>query len=137
MKRKKKSSDFDRIQREVARRLQAGLPLAGMLAATSLLCGCEELPIGRTSGIAPREDLPQCERKSTAPATHKNGQSETDPTRTTGVTAPETEPNRRNESEDGVTSGDVPETPPNRKNESVDPASTMGRYPAKPEKEKK
>ena len=132
MKRRKTSPDFEILQREIAKRLKAGMPLAGMIAATSLLCGCNELPIGRTSGIAPREDLPQCERKSTAPATHS--QSETDPTRTPGGPAPETEPNRRNESEDGVTSGDVPETPPNRKNESVDPARTMGRYPAKPEK---
>ena len=41
-KRKKTSPDFESLQREIARRLQAKLPLAGMIAATTLLCGCHE-----------------------------------------------------------------------------------------------
>lgn len=142
MSRKKKNQSFEALRREIARRLKEQLPLAGMIAATSLFCGCDELPTGRTSGIAPREEPPRCERKSAAPATQKNGRSETCPDRTTGVPAPKAEPNRQNESDEEVTSGDVPETPPtpgktaktpppNRKNEADDSARTVGRYPAK------
>ena len=132
MSRKKKKQSFESLRREIARRLKEQLPLAGMIAATSLFCGCDELPTGRTSGIAPREEPPRCERKSAAPATQKNGRSEACPDRTTGVPAPKAEPNRRNECDEEVTGGDVPETPPpNRKNEADDSARTVGRYPAK------
>ena len=131
MSRKRRKQSFESLRREIARRLKEQLPLAGMIAATSLFCGCDELPTGRTSGIAPREEPPRCERKSAAPATQKNGQREACPDRTMGVPAPKAEPNRRNECDEEVTGGDVPETPPNRKNEADDSARTVGRYPAK------
>lgn len=128
MSRKKRNQSFASLQREIARRLHSKLPLAGMIAATSLFCGCDELPTGRTSGLAPREEAPQCERKSPTPATQRNGQSEAYPNRTMGVPIPpKSEPNRQNETEEEVTSGDVPETPPpNEKNETKCPP-TPGR----------
>ena len=95
MKRKKTSPDFESIRREIARRLQSGLPLAGMIAATTLLCGCRE-----RSGRVPEGSVPR------DPSLYEQ-----------------------------PTEKPKPKTPPkpNRKNETVDPASTMGRYPAKPE----
>jgi hypothetical protein len=127
MSRKKRNQSFESLQREIARRLKNQLPLAGMIAATSLFCGCDEVPTGRTSGIAPREESPRCEQTSTAPVLQKNDQSEACPNRTMGMPAPKAEPNRQNESDEEVTSGDVPETPPsNEKNEKECPP-TPGR----------
>lgn len=137
MSRKKKNQSFESLQREIARRLHSKLPLAGMIAATSLFCGCDELPTGRTSGIAPREDQPQCEQNSTTPAPQKNDQSEACPTRTTGVPAPKAEPNRQNECDEEVTGGDVPEVPPsNGKNETKSPP-TPGRTAKTPPQRQK
>jgi len=115
MKRKKKSADFDRIQREIARRLQAGLPLAGMIAATSLLCGCQERAGRVPEGLVER-DPSLYEQQNEQPKQPKPKKK-----------------NDKNETENDLPAGDV-EPPPNRKNESFDPASTMGKYPAKPEK---
>ena len=135
MSRKKKLPPYESVQREIARRLQAGLPLAGMLAATTLLCGCQERPPRGPIGKMQMNETPRCEQKSekpkpkTPPPPKKNGRSEQNTFRTTGIVA-RPEPNRRNETENDVPMGDV-EPPPNRKNETVDPASTMGRYPAK------
>ena len=97
MKRKKTSPDFEKFQREITRRLQAGLPLAGMIAATTLLCGCRERSGRVPEGSVPR-DPSLCEQQT------------------------ETKPK-------------TPDQPKlqNKNNESVDPASTMGRYPAKPQ----
>ena len=106
MKRKKKSPDFESIRHEIARRLRAGLPLAGMIAATTLLCGCSEgSTFGRTAG-----DVPMDRTQQPAPPAKNDG----------------------NETENDLPAGDV-EPPPNQRSESVDPASTMGRYPAKKE----
>ena len=45
------------LQREIARRIRRGLPLAGLLAA-ALFCGCDEQPSGRLSGaIAPASSV--------------------------------------------------------------------------------
>ena len=132
MKRRKNSTDFENLQNRIARRLKAGLPLAGMIAATGLLCGCNEGSVfGRTAGSVPMKD-----DRTEQPVSHKkNGKSEQYPDRTAEVPAPLQEgPNRRNETEDEVTSGDVPMPPPsNKKNETFDPAGTMGKYPAKKE----
>ena len=132
MKRKKTSPDFESLQNRIARRLKAGLPLAGMLAATSLLCGCNEGSVfGRTAGSVPMKD----DRNEQPVSPEKNGKCEQCPDRTPRVPAqPKDGANRRNETEDEVTFGDVPMPPPsNKKNETFDPASTMGKYPAKKE----
>lgn len=88
MSRKKKLSPFESVQREIARRLKNKLPLAGMIAATTLLCGCDELPGGKPVGIAPREDAANCERQTeqTKPKTPpRNQKNETvDPASTRG-----------------------------------------------------
>lgn len=118
MSRKKKLQPFESIRRDIARRLQAGLPLAGMIAATTLLCGCDELTGGKTAGIAPREDAAVCEQQTERPK----------PVRS------KSEPNAQNETENKVPRGKMTAPPPNQKNETVDPASTMGRYPATPGK---
>ena len=136
MSRKKKLHPCESVQREIARRLQAGLPLAGMIAATTLLTGCHEHSENFPAGSVPRDPaLYERQTEKPKPKTpHRpknNGKSEQHAFRTTGMVA-SPEPNRRNETENDVPMGDV-EPPPNRKNENVDPASTMGRYPAKPE----
>ena len=113
MKRKKTSPDFESIRREIARRLQAGLPLAGMIAATTLLCGCRERAGRVPEGSVPRD-----------PSLYEQ-QTETKPK------AQNQPKNQKNETESDVPAGDV-EPPPNRNNETCDPASVMGRYPAKP-----
>ena len=136
MSRKKKLQPCESVQREIARRLQAGLPLAGMIAATTLLTGCQERGERVPAGSVPRDPSlyeQQTERpkpKTPAPA-KRNDRSEQQSFRTTGMVAP-VESNRRNETENDVPAGDV-EPPPNQKSETYDPAGTMGRYPAKPE----
>ena len=135
MSRKKKLQPFESVRREIARRLQAGLPLAGMIAATTLLTGCHEHSENFPAGSVPRdpalyEQTEKPKPKTPAPA-KKNGRSEQNTFRTTGIVA-RPEPNRCNETENDVPAGDV-EPLPNRHNETCDPASTMGRYPGKPE----
>lgn len=114
MSRKKKLQSFESVRREIARRLKAGLPLAGMIAATTLFCGCNELPGGKPVGIAPR-DASACEQspgpKPKTPAPPKK--------------------NDNREQFTGRTQGMVPREEPNATNETVDPASTRGRFPAK------
>ena len=118
---KSKPQSFESIRREIARRLQTGLPLAGMIAATTLLCGCEEKS---SRGVLAGMPVP--------PKNHSEQKSEQPKPKASNP------PNKNDKSE---TENDLPagaiKPPPNGKNESVDPASTMGRYPAKPEKEKK
>ena len=132
MKRKKTSPDFESLQKRIGRRLKAGLPLAGMLAATSLLCGCNEgSAFGRTAGSVPREN-DSCER-TTPPK--KNGKSEQCPAPTVGVPVPpKEEPNRQNENEDEVTSGDVPMPPPSNKKNETRSAATRGKMLLKTDK---
>jgi hypothetical protein len=127
MKRQKTSPDFESLQRRIARRLKAGMPLAGMIAATTLLCGCNEGgAFGRTAGSVPmdRTEQPQ-------PPAKKNGKNE-DPEKIPMGYVP-SDPNRKSEIESTRTTGAMPPPAPNRKNEKVDPASTRGRYPAKKE----
>lgn len=136
MSRKTKLQPSESVQREIARRLQTGLPLAGMIAATTLLTGCQERAGRVPAGSVPR-DPTMCEQQTekpkpkTPPQPKKNGESEQHVFMTTGIVA-RPEPNRRNETENDVPMGDVEPPPSNRKNEH-DPASTMGRYPGKPE----
>ena len=112
MSRKKRDLSFGYIQREIARRLQTGLPLAGMIAATALLTGCNEQSGRVPAGSVPR-DPSLCEQQTEKPKPEE----------------PTPLPNWKNETDPGRTRG-VPEPPPNRKNETVDPASTRGRFPA-------
>ena len=132
MKRRKNSPDFESLQKRIARRLKAGLPLAGMLAATSLLCGCNEGSMfGRTAGSVPREN-DSCERP-TPPK--KNGKGEQCPDRPVGaLVPPKDEPNRRNETEDEVTSGDIPMPPPSNEKNETRSAATRGKMLLKPKK---
>ena len=103
---KSKPQSFESVRREIARRLKAGLPLAGMIAATGLLCGCSEGSMfGRTAG-----DVPMDRTQRPAPS-EKNGGKKID---------------------NNLPAGDV-KPPPNKKSENIDPAGTMGRYPAKKE----
>ena len=88
MSRKKKDQSFGSIQREIARRLQAGLPLAGMIAATTLLCGCQERSERVPAGSVPR-DPSLCEQQTEKPKpktpTPPNRKNETvDPASTRG-----------------------------------------------------
>ena len=64
---KSKSQAFESVRREIARRLQAGLPLAGMIAATTLLCGCNERPPRGPIGKMQAKDDSRCEQKSEQP----------------------------------------------------------------------
>jgi len=106
MKRKKTLPEFESLQRRIARRLKAGLPLAGMIAATGLLCGCSEGSMfGRTAGDVPMDRTKQQDQPKK---------------------------NAENETENDLPAGDI-EPPPNKKSENIDPAGTMGRYPAKKE----
>ena len=132
MKRKKTSPDFESLQNRIARRLKAGLPLAGMLAATSLLCGCNEGSMfGRTAGSVPNKNGGI---EKTAPP-QKNGKSEQCSARTVGALAPsKDEPNRRNECDDEVTSGDVPEAPPSNEKNETRSAATRGKMLLKTDK---
>ena len=135
MSRKKSLQPYESVQREIARRLKAKLPLAGMIAATTLLTGCHEHSENFPAGSVPRDPSLYEQTEKPKPKTpsqpKRNGGSEQHAFRTTGMVA-SPEPNRRNETENDVPAGDV-EPLPNRNNETVDPASTMGRYPAKPE----
>ena len=116
MSRKKKLSPFGAIRREIARRLKAQLPLAGIIAATALFCGCNERSGRAIMGDVPREIPPEEEQQ-------------------TKRQTPKTQPsNCQNETAPAIIMGEVPGPPPsNRKNENYDPAATMGKYPAKPE----
>ena len=88
---KSKSQTMESVRREIARRLQAGLPLAGMIAVTSLLCGCNERPPRGPIGKMPAKDDIRCEQKSEQPKpktpapTKKNGNRERLPERTVGI----------------------------------------------------
>lgn len=89
-----KSETLSSVRREIARRLQAGLPLPGMSTA-ALLYGCEERSSNGNSAGRYASALKRCGQTSEAPAPQKNGQSEMFLTRTMGVPAPpETEPDR-------------------------------------------
>ena len=132
-KRKKTSPDFESLQREIARRLKAKLPLAGMIAATTLLTGCHEHSENFPAGSVPRdpslyEQTEKPKPKTPAPA-KRNDRGEQQSFRTTGMVAP-VESNRRNETENDVPAGDVEPPPSNWKNETHDPASVRGRYPS-------
>ena len=116
MSREKKDQSFGSIRREIARRLKNQLPLAGMIAATTLLCGCNERSERVPAGSVPR-DPSLCEQQTEKPKPEE----------------PTPRPNRKNEIDHGCTQGERLPMPQNQKNETVDPASTMGRYPAKPE----
>ena len=136
---KSKSRAFESIRREIAHRLQVGLPLAGMIAATTLLCGCNERPPRGPIGKMPAKETPRCEQKSERPKTQatpkKNGNREQYPVRTTGVPdTPKTEPNRKNETGNNMPDGMVA-PPQNRKNEKKQPI-TPGRT-AKPTPQRK
>ena len=94
MNRKKKLQSFESVQREIARRLQAKLPLAGMIAATALLCGCGEqsnrVPMGSVENDNPPCDVKTGRESKTAsdgekPAPRQNQKNETfDPAQTRG-----------------------------------------------------
>ena len=114
MSRKKKLQPYGSIQREIARRLQAGLPLAGMIAATTLLTGCHEHSENFPAGSVPRdpalyEHTTEQPKPKTPPPPKKNGEREGRYTRTTGI---------------------APSEGPNGRRETVDPAGTRGRFPA-------
>lgn len=105
---KSNSQAFESVRREIARRLQAGLPLAGMIAATTLLTGCHEHSEHFPAGSVPR-DPALCEQKSekpkpkTPPPPKKNGMSESKEQPLAGVPAPP--PNRKNEKQTPPTPG--------------------------------
>ena len=139
-KRKKKSPDFADLQREIARRLQVKLPLAGMLAATALLCGCNERPPRGPIGKMPAKNAAQCEQKPELPKEvsappKKNGNRERLPNRTVGI--PREESNERNETVTaggiGPIMGVVVMPPTNQKNEKKQPI-TPGRAAKKVDK---
>jgi len=64
---KSEAKTFESVRREIARRLQAGLPLAGMIAATGLLCSCSERPTRGPIGKMTTQDDSRCEQKSEQP----------------------------------------------------------------------
>ena len=107
---KSKSQAFESVRREIARRLQAGLPLAGMIAATTLLCGCSERPPRGPIGKMSANYTPRCEQKSEQPkaqaAPKKNGNREITERPLAGVPAPP--PNRKNEKKQPITPGRTP-----------------------------
>ena len=87
MNRKKKLQPFESIRREIARRLQAGLPLAGMIAATTLLAGCHEHSENFPAGSVPRDPTlyEQTEKpKPKAPAPPNKNNETIDPAGTMG-----------------------------------------------------
>ena len=116
---KSKTQSFESVRREIARRLQAGLPLAGMIAATTLLCGCSERPPRGPIGKMPAKDDSRCEQKSeqpkpkTPPPLKKNGDREFVEQPLAGVPAPP--PNRKNDTDRPPTRGRTAKTPPQRK----------------------
>ena len=94
---KSKSQAFESVRRQIARRLQAGLPLAGMIAATTLLCGCNERPPRGPIGKMQAKDDSRCEQKSEQP------KPKTPPT-----------PNQKNKTDRPPTPGRTAKTPPQR-----------------------
>ena len=143
MKRKKNSSDFESIRREIARRLHAGLPLAGMIAATSLLCGCQERAGRVPEGLVERDpslyERQESEKQKQEEQyreikkyldDHHNSINESQEVRTSGIsnTSRELEKLKKTVKEQTDKSDKS-----NKTNETVDPASTRGKFPAKKE----
>ena len=96
---KSKSRAFESIRREIAHRLQVGLPLAGMIAATGLLCGCSERPPRGPIGKMPAKDDIRCEQKSErskpkTPPPKGNGNREVKERPLTGAPLPPPTPGR-------------------------------------------
>ena len=110
---------FESVRREIARRIQAGLPLAGMIAATSLLCGCSERPPRGPIGKMTTKDAPRCEQRSeqpkpkTPPPPKKNGNREVKERPLAGM--PKPPPNRKNETDRSPTPGRPAKPLPQRK----------------------
>ena len=120
MKRRKKIQPYESVQREIARRLQAGLPLAGILAATTLLCGCNESGFGRTAG-----DVPMDRNQQQAPP--KNNDKNEDPEKIPMGDVP-CESNRQQELENTRTTGIAPHSAPNRKREKSNRGAVRGKF---------
>lgn len=105
---------FASVRREIARRLRAKLPLAGMIAATSLLCGCSERPPRGPIGKMPAKDTPRCEQKSeqpkpkTVPLPKKNDNNETENEMPVGALMPPEDRNRTNETKHPAIPGRMP-----------------------------
>ena len=128
MKRKKTSPDFENLQRKITRRLKAGLPLAGMIAATTLLCGCNESGFGRTAG-----DVPMDRTQQPVPP-EKNDHNE-EPENIPMGDVPY-DPNRQREIESLRTTGVVaPRPAPNKKREKTNRGAVRGRFPSKDDEE--
>ena len=117
---KSKSQAFKSVRREIARRLRAQLPLAGILAATTLLCGCNESGFGRTAG-----DVPMDRNQQQAPP--KNNDKNEDPENIPMGDVP-CEPNRPREIENAQTTGVAPRPAPNRKREKSNRGAVCGRF---------
>ena len=103
-----KPRSFESVRREIALRLQAGLPLAGMIAATTFLCGCSERPPRGPIGKMTTKDDSRCEQKSErpkpkAPAPNKNGNREVKERPLAGM--PKPPPNEKNETKRPITPG--------------------------------
>ena len=133
---KSKPQSFESVRREIARRLQAQLPLAGMIAATTLLCGCNERPSrGRLTGV-PASDTKQCEQKSeqqkpkTPAPPEKNERNEKSEKIPMGDVP--YEPNRPREVENSQTTG-VLRPAPNQKREEIEKPVVAGILPPRNE----
>ena len=106
---KSKPQSFESVRREIARRLQAGLPLAGMIAATTLLCGCGEKSSRGVLAGKPAPDPKQCEQKCEQPKPKtpappkKNDKSEIEERPLAGMQTPP--PNEKNEAKRPITPG--------------------------------
>ena len=146
MKRKKKSPDFESIRREIERRLKAGLPLAGMIAATTLLCSCQERAGRVTEGLVER-DPSLCEQQNEQPQPKPQTPEEQFREIEKRINDHLNDPNNINESTEARPDGMIPRIDQeqlerrkeaikeqadksNKTNETVDPASTRGRYPS-------
>ena len=107
---KSKPQSFESVRREIARRIQAGLPLAGMIAATGLLCGCSERPPRGPIGKMTAKDDSRCAQKSEqpkpkTPALKKNGKNESRNDMPSGVMIPPEDMNQKNETKRPITPG--------------------------------
>jgi len=107
---KSKPQSFESVRREIARRLKAGLPLAGMIAATTLLCGCSERPPRGPIGKMTTKNDSRCEQKSeqpkpTPPAPKKNGKNESREYMPAGALIPPEDQNQKNETKRPITPG--------------------------------
>ena len=97
---KDKYRAFKSVRREIARRLKAQLPLAGMIAATTLFCGCNEQPSRGPIGKMQTKDDTRCEQsEKPKPKTppKKNGEREVKERPLAGALLPP--PNSNNECE--------------------------------------